>query len=101
MSNANAPSFETTLRIRNTCLCLHLQRAARAAGWRFDAGLRPLGLTNGQFSLLRTLNRPQPASLGDAATLPAMDRTTLTANLKPLTRHGLVEMATDAADRRC
>ena len=70
-------------------------------GRRFDAGLRPLGLTNGQFSLLMTLNRPQPASLGNVATLLAMDRTTLTANLKPLARRGLVEMAADAADRRC
>ena len=30
----------------------------------------------------------------------AMDRTTLTANLKPLARRGLVEIRVDAADRR-
>lgn len=30
----------------------------------------------------------------------AMDRTTLTANLKPLERHGLVAVAADPADRR-
>jgi DNA-binding MarR family transcriptional regulator len=67
---------------------------------RFDRALIPLGLTNGQFSLLMSLNRPQPPSIGDVAALLAMDRTTLTANLKPLERRGLVEVAADAADKR-
>jgi len=46
--------------VRDTCLCLHLQRAARAVARRFDEALRPLGLTSGQFSLLMSLNRPEP-----------------------------------------
>ena len=100
MSNSEAVPFETTIRVRDTCLCLHLQRAARAVGRRFDAALRPLGLTNGQFSLLMSLNRPQPASIGGVSALLAMDRTTLTAALKPLERRGLLEVAIDAADRR-
>src|ERR1700723_1877643 len=78
--------FETTLRVRDTCLCLHLQRAARAVARRFDAVLRPLGLTNGQFSLLMSLNRPEPPTIGSVSDLLAMDRTTLTAALKPLDR---------------
>jgi DNA-binding MarR family transcriptional regulator len=100
MSNAETVPFETTIRVRDTCLCLHLQRAARTVGRRFDAALRPLGLTNGQFSLLMALNRPEPASIGGVSALLAMDRTTLTAALKPLERRGLVEVATDAADKR-
>ena len=86
--------------VRDTCLCLHLQRAARAVARRFDDALRPLGLTNGQFSLLMSLNRPEPPTIGSVAALLAMDRTTLTANLKPLERRGLVEVAVDQADRR-
>ena len=43
--------------------------------------LRPLDLTNGQFSLLMSLNRPQPAPMKSVASLLAMDRTTLTAAL--------------------
>lgn len=89
-----------THEVRDTCLCLHLQRAARAVARRFDEALRPLGLTNGQFSLLMALNRPQPPRLGDVAPLLAMDRTTLTANLKPLQRRGLVGVAADDRDRR-
>jgi DNA-binding MarR family transcriptional regulator len=61
---------------------------------------RPLGLTSGQFSLLNALNRPQPPSVGSVAQLLAMDRTTLTANLKPLERNGLVGQAIDTDDRR-
>ena len=38
--------------------------------------------------------------MGEVASLLAMDRTTLTANLKPLERRGLVELAVDSADRR-
>src|SRR5437660_2430825 len=92
--------FATTLLIRDHCLCLHVQRAARTVARRFDEALRPLGLTNGQFSLLNGLNRPQPASMGSLATLLGMDRTTLTAALKPLERRGLVRVAVDPADGR-
>ena len=86
--------------MRDTCLCLHLQRAARAVARRFDAALRPLGLTNGQFSLLMSLNREEAPSIGSVSALLAMDRTTLTANLKPLERRGLVTVRVDDADKR-
>src|SRR3954462_4132472 len=92
--------FETTLPVRDTCLCLHLQRAARAISRRFDEALRPLGLTNGQFSLMMSLNRPEPPSIGSVATLLAMDRTTLTAALKPLERRGLLVVKADPKDGR-
>ena len=92
--------FETTLHVRDHCLCLHVQRAARTLARRFDEALQPFGLTNQQFSLLMSLNRPQPPSLGPVASLLAMDRTTLTAALKPLERRGLVSVGTDPEDRR-
>ena len=100
MSNPARIPFETTLKVRDACLCLHLQRAARAVARRFDAAFRPLGLTSGQFSLLMSLNRREPPAMGSVAALLAMDRTTLTANLKPLERRGLVEVKVDPADRR-
>jgi DNA-binding MarR family transcriptional regulator len=100
MSMATNPAYETTLLVRDSCLCLHVQRAARALARRFDDALRPLGLTNGQFSLLMSLNRPEPAGMSSVATLLAMDRTTLTAALKPLQRRGLLDVAPDPADRR-
>ncbi len=59
-----------------------------------------MGLTNGQFSLLMSLNRPEPPTISSVSNLLAMDRTTLTANLKPLERRGLIEVVVDKADRR-
>ena len=100
MTELRSVPFETTLLVRDCCLCLHVQRAARALARRFDEALRPLGLTNGQFSLLMSLNRPEPPSLKPVAELLAMDRTTLTAALKPLERRGLVSIAADPRDRR-
>ncbi|MBN8875008.1 MAG: winged helix-turn-helix transcriptional regulator [Rhodospirillales bacterium] len=92
--------FATTLRVRDSCLCLQVQRAARALARRFDDAFRPVGLTSGQFSLLMALNRPDPPTMGQVAAVLAMDRTTLTANLKPLEKQGLLAAAPDPTDRR-
>jgi DNA-binding MarR family transcriptional regulator len=100
MSTDDSLPIDLTHRVRDTCLCLHLQRAARAIARRFDEALRPLDLTNGQFSLLMSINRAAPPTIGQVSRLLAMDRTTLTANLKPLERRGLVSVAIDVADRR-
>ena len=96
----NEVSFAATLMVRDTCLCLAVQRAARKLARVFDEALQPLDLTNGQFSLLMSLNRPLPPPMGPVAELLAMDRTTLTAMLKPLQRRGLVRVTVDPADRR-
>ena len=93
-------SFDTTLHVYDHCLCFAAQRAARALARRFDDALAPLGLTSGQFSLLTSLNQPEPPSIGSVAALLVMDRTTLTANLKPLERRGLVKIGVNPADRR-
>ncbi|WP_454848571.1 MarR family winged helix-turn-helix transcriptional regulator [Rhizobium binxianense] len=100
MSNATEIPFSTTLLVRDTCLCLHVQRAARALARLFDDALRPVGLTNGQFSLMMSLNRPEPPPMGPVAALLAMDQTTLTAALKPLQRRGWVSVTQNPKDRR-
>ncbi|MEX0338802.1 MAG: MarR family winged helix-turn-helix transcriptional regulator [Arenibacterium sp.] len=92
--------ISVTHEVRDRCLCLHLQRAARAIGRRFDEALRPVGLSHGQYSLLVSLNRPEPPRIGELARFLAMDRTTMTANLKPLERRGLLVMQPDHTDRR-
>lgn len=100
MSKASPISRETTLFVRDQCLCLRTQRAARVLARRFDEAFRPLDLTNGQFSLMMSLNRPEPPSMGSVASLLAMDRTTLTAALKPLERRGLITAAANPHDKR-
>lgn len=100
MSRVARVPYETTLLVRDCCLCFHVQRAARALARRFDEALRPLDLTNGQFSLMMSLNRPKPPGMAAVASLLAMDRTTLTAALKPLERRGLVKVTAEPKDRR-
>jgi len=96
----NPLPYDTTIDVRDLCLCLHVQRAARAVARHYDELLRPVGLTNGQFSILMSLNRPEPPQLGSVATLLGLDRTTLTANLKPLERRGLLKVTVDPEDKR-
>lgn len=91
---------DIVMHVASTCLCLHAQRAARTLARLFDTALRPHGLNNGQFSLLMALNRPEPPSIRALAQFLAMDRTSLTAALKPLERRGLVRVCADPADRR-
>ncbi|MFC5864287.1 MarR family winged helix-turn-helix transcriptional regulator [Acidicapsa dinghuensis] len=97
--------FSTTLEVRDTCVCLHVQRAARVLARRFDAALKPAGITNGQFSLLMSLNRPimpgvPKATMGNVAELLGMDRTTLTAAARVLVRRGLMKVVAEPDDRR-
>ena len=97
--------FSTTLLVRDTCLCLHVQRAARVLARRFDLALKPAGLTNGQFSLMMSLNRPDApgvpkATMGSVAELLGVDRTTLTAAARVLYDRGLIRIEAEADDRR-
>ena len=97
---SNPADYAATLHVRDACLCLHAQRAARVLARRFDEAFRPLDITSGQYSLLHSLNRPAPPTLGQVAEVLAMDRSTVTANLKPLERRGLVAVGVDPDDRR-
>jgi DNA-binding MarR family transcriptional regulator len=91
---------EIVSHVATTCLCLHTQRAARALARLFDTALAPQGLTNGQFSLLMALNGAEPPTIGRLAEFLAMDRTSLTAALKPLGRRGLARVEPSETDRR-
>jgi DNA-binding MarR family transcriptional regulator len=102
---SNQIPFSTTLLVRDKCLCLHVQRAARLLARRFDAALKPVGLTNGQFSLLMSLNRPDmpgvpKATVGSVSQLLGMDRTTLTAACRVLYNRRLLTLDSEPGDRR-
>jgi DNA-binding MarR family transcriptional regulator len=82
------------------CFCLNLKRAARAVARRYDAALEQVDLRSGQYSTLMAVAGLQPVSMQGVAELLGMDRTTLTATLKPLQRRGLISIHLDTADRR-
>ncbi|MFZ4758571.1 MAG: MarR family winged helix-turn-helix transcriptional regulator [Burkholderiaceae bacterium] len=86
--------------ISESCYCLGLRRAARTLSRRYDEALRPLELNNGQFSMLAAIAGLAPVSLNVLADTLAMDRTTVTAALKPLQRRGLVVVEVSASDLR-
>jgi len=100
MSNDRVLPVAIANEVGDTCLCLYVQRAARALARHFDEVFRPLGLTNGQFSLLMSLNQPHPPVMGEVAAFLGLDRTTLTAALKSLRRRRLVAVRADAKDKR-
>ena len=92
--------IETVHEIRDQCLCLATQRAARRLARRFDRLFAPLGLTNGQFSMLVALSGKWRPRLGELADFLGMDSTTMTAAIKPLEKRGLVALQVDEADAR-
>jgi len=100
MAKEEELTYDLTPKVRMSCMCLHVQRAARVVARRYDEALRPVGLTNGQYSLMMVLNAQEAPSMQVISSVLDMDRTTVTANLKPLERRGLVKVLVDAEDRR-
>lgn len=81
------------------CTCGLIRRSARQITQTYDAALKETGLRITQYSILANLEGRQGLSITDLAQLLVMDRTTLTRNLRPLQRDGLVELA-EGADNR-
>lgn len=100
MIESNTLPLAAVHEVRDHCLCLAAQRAARKLARRFDRAFLPLGITNQQFSLMMALNAPRPIHVGSLAIFLAMDRTSVTAALKALERRDLVTSRPEEKDRR-
>lgn len=81
------------------CACFNLRKAARAVTSLYDEALRPSGLRGTQFTLLMITKVLGTVSVTRLADEAVMDRTTLTRNLRPLEKQGLVRV-TAGSDRR-
>ena len=86
-------------RRRTECVCINLRYMSRLVSQIYDDALAPAGLKITQFCLLRAIARLEPASVGALAEDQELDRTTLTRNLAPLERDGMIEQ-TAGADKR-
>lgn len=86
--------------IERLCVGHGIRRAARRVTRRYDLALRASGLTLGQFSTLTMIMGRGPIGLGDLAGRLGMDRTTLTRDIKPLERRGLIMRTVDPDDGR-
>ncbi|NWA29889.1 winged helix-turn-helix transcriptional regulator [Pseudomonas gingeri] len=81
------------------CNCLATRQASRYLTAVYDQALSPVGLRATQFSILYKLVKFGPLTIGELANRMAMDRTTLSTNLKPLERDRLVDIV-PGVDRR-
>ncbi len=88
--------------IASTCTCLRARQVSRALSRLYDEQLRPSGLQISQLSVLVAVTRfgEKGASIGALARALVMERTTLTRNLRPLEKAGLLRVARDPADAR-
>ncbi|NNG03555.1 MAG: MarR family transcriptional regulator [Inquilinus sp.] len=82
------------------CTCAQVRRAARGLTRDYDRALKPAGLKLTQYSVLANLVRAGGLTITELAERLAMDRTTLTRNLRPLERQGWIALAA-GPDRRC
>ena len=81
------------------CACASLRRAARAVTQLYDEAFRASGLRATQFTLLQVLGRKGEMTQGELGELLAIDSTTLTRTLAPLSTKGLLR-ARPGNDRR-
>ena len=74
------------------CACLKARMAARTVTRAYDSALRPAGLRATQLSMLVAVASADAISIAAVAEFLGMDRTTLTRNLKPLEKEGLISV---------
>jgi DNA-binding MarR family transcriptional regulator len=82
-----------------TCACATARQVARTLTQLYDSKLRSAGMEAPQFALLMTLAKQGPCSQGDLGRRYALDKTTMSRNLRLLERNGWVE-STVARDKR-
>jgi DNA-binding MarR family transcriptional regulator len=82
------------------CTCMAVRQAARHITQFYDKFLASVGLRTSQFQLLARLRLLGPTSINELAVSLGMDRTTLSRNVLPLEREGLIEIVQSREDRR-
>src|SRR4051812_24655633 len=98
-ADRHAAQRQRCLTIAAECTGHGVRKAARALSRIYDQAMAPAGLRGTQFNLLVALSVAPGAPLARVAEELGLDRTTLTRNLGPLERDGLVE-SVPADDRR-
>lgn len=97
--NGDRLDVAKSVKAGQVCACFNLRKAARAVTQLYEEVLRPTGLRVTQFALLSATRTLEPVPVRRLAKAVVMDRTTLTRDLKPLEKQGLVKLET-GVDRR-
>jgi len=80
--------------------CFVLQRVNRLISRRLNSVLQSIGITGSQLMILDAIGLDSDLRQKDLAELLGKDHATITANLAPLVRRGLVARNKDCKDRR-
>jgi DNA-binding MarR family transcriptional regulator len=98
-TSPNSDNGKAVAAAGRSCVCFNVRKAARTITQYYDDCLKPSGLRATQYGLLMTIKTSAPVNVKRLAGVAAMDRTTLSRNLKPLERQGLVRIDS-GSDRR-
>ncbi|MGZ3182861.1 MAG: MarR family winged helix-turn-helix transcriptional regulator [Telluria sp.] len=82
------------------CTSARLRKLARATSRMYDRHLAAIGLKTTQYSVLKNAAEQGGLPVAELAGVLAMDRTTLTRNLKPLIDAGWIALAPGADARQ-
>jgi DNA-binding MarR family transcriptional regulator len=74
------------------CTCFNLRKASRTITQLFDRAMQSSGLRGTQFSILAVLAYTGAVTVTKLSDNLVMDRTTLTRNLRPLEKQGLIKV---------
>lgn len=101
MNNSVNIDKRQLVEIPSTCLDYNLRKASRMAAQHYEEAMKSCGLRNTQFSLLVAASLLGQAQISDLAKALVMDRTTVSRNIKPLERDGLlmIEQGVDMRSR--
>jgi len=92
LPGCTSPVNSTELgQVVSRCACFNLRKASRVITQHFDEILKPSGLLTTQFTILMAVAMAKSGTINQLAEILVMDRTTLTRNLKPLEREGLLK----------
>jgi len=82
----------TALDLLTSCTCQNLRQTTRVVTQYYEQALEPTGLKITQLPVLAAAATMGPVTMSELAESLVMDRTTLTRNLQPLERAGLVRI---------
>jgi DNA-binding MarR family transcriptional regulator len=83
----------------DACACTRVRTAARMMTRAYDEALRPAGLTASQLAILAAIDTDEATSIAALSKRLAMERTTLSRNLKPLETAKLIRLGAEGWKR--
>lgn len=85
---------------QDPCSCFYLRRAARVVSRQYAETMKAAGLKSSQFSILSILSSNEQLTITELAAKMGLERTSLSRNLRPLEKDGLIAVSDEREHRR-